>query len=46
MNTGGAHHLLEALRLHPQLAGKIQQTLQRADTTEAQKVHGVGGRSL
>lgn len=38
---GGAalpHQVLEVLRLHPQLSAKIQATIQRADTTDDQKV--------
>lgn len=35
---GSTNQVLEALRLHPQLTAKIQATIHRTDTTDAQKV--------
>lgn len=38
-SSGSINQVLEALRLHPQLTSKIQATIHRTDTTDAQKVH-------
>lgn len=37
-SSGSTNQVLEALRLHPQLTSKIQATIHRTDTTDAQKV--------
>ncbi|CAM9917055.1 unnamed protein product, partial [Ectocarpus fasciculatus] len=38
---GSTNQVLEALRLHPQLTAKIQATIHRTDTTDAQKVEAL-----
>ncbi|CAM9705338.1 unnamed protein product [Pylaiella littoralis] len=40
-SAGSTHQVLEALRLHPQLTAKIQATIHRTDTTDAQKVEAL-----
>lgn len=44
-SSGSTNQVLEALRLHPQLTSKIQATIHRTDTTDAQKVQQYSRKS-